>query len=64
MEIEAFVIGTGFGATFAASRLATLGENTPRIERETWWITPEALGSPTLPNPPKKPSAKYLKKEE
>src|SRR5262249_30033539 len=62
MEFEAFVIGTGFGAMIAVIRLATLGENTMRIERETWWITAEALGSPALPKPPKKPSAKYLKR--
>jgi cholesterol oxidase len=64
MDYEAIVIGTGFGATIAATRLAALGKKTLLIERGTWWITPEALGSPVVPKPPKKPLAKYLKDEK
>jgi choline dehydrogenase-like flavoprotein len=54
MDYEAIVIGAGFGATIAATRLAALGKKTLLIERGTWWITPEALGSPVMQKPPKR----------
>ena len=63
MDYDAIVIGTGFGATIVATRLAALSKKTLLIEHGTWWITPEALDSPIMPKAPKKPLAKYLKDE-
>ena len=44
---DAIVIGTGFGATIAATRLALKGKKVLMLERGTWWVTPEKLGKPT-----------------
>ena len=60
MDYGAIVIGTGFGATIAATHLAALGKKTLPI---TWWITPEALSSPVMPKAQKNPLAVYLKVE-
>jgi choline dehydrogenase-like flavoprotein len=49
MGYEAIMIGAGFGTAIAATRLAALGKKTLLIERGTWWITPEVLGSPVIP---------------
>jgi len=54
---DAIVIGTGFGATIAATRLALKGKKTLMMERGTWWVTPETLGKP--PVPAKKPLPQY-----
>jgi choline dehydrogenase-like flavoprotein len=54
-QSETIVIGTRFGGAVAATRLAALGKQTLLIERETWWITAEVLGSLVTPkaNPSK-----------
>src|SRR5713226_2252631 len=54
---DAIVIGTGFGATIAATRLALKGKKVLMLERGTWWVTPETLGKPPLPA--KKPLVQY-----
>ena len=46
MDYDAIVIGTGFGATVAISKLAGQGKRVLVLERGTWWTTPEALGKP------------------
>jgi cholesterol oxidase len=43
MNYDAIVIGTGFGATVAATRLAEMGKKLLILERGTWWISPEEL---------------------
>jgi cholesterol oxidase len=49
---DAIVVGSGFGATVAASRLADKGKKALVLERGTWWTTPERLGKPPDPPPP------------
>lgn len=44
MNFDAIVIGTGFGGTVAATRLAAKGKKVLMLERGTWWITPAKLG--------------------
>ena len=44
MPFDAIVIGTGFGGTIAATRLAAKGKTVLLIERGTFWRTPEQLG--------------------
>src|SRR5690348_14729474 len=46
---DAIVIGTGFGGTIATIALSAHGKKTLLIERGTFWVTPETLGSPTAP---------------
>ena len=41
MKYDAIVIGTGFGATVAATRLVERGKKVLVLERGTWWVTPE-----------------------
>jgi cholesterol oxidase len=36
MDFDAIVIGTGFGGTIAATRLAAKGKKTLMLERGTW----------------------------
>lgn len=59
MNLDAIVIGTGFGATVAATRLAQKGKKVLMLERGTWWITPEKLGKP--PQSAKKPIPVWAK---
>jgi cholesterol oxidase len=56
MDYDAIVVGTGFGATVAVSRLAERGKRILVLERGTWWTTPETLGDPPDPPPPDLPS--------
>jgi cholesterol oxidase len=42
MNYDAIVIGTGFGATIAATRLVEKGKRVVVLERGTWWVTPDA----------------------
>src|SRR5262249_45670842 len=56
---DAIVIGTGFGATIAATRLALKGKKVLMLERGTWWVTPEKLGKP--PQSAKKPIPDYAR---
>lgn len=46
MNFDAIVIGTGFGGTVAATRLAAKGKKVLMLERGTWWITPAKIGKP------------------
>jgi cholesterol oxidase len=52
LDYDAIVIGTGFGATVAVSKLASSGKRVLILERGTWWTTPEDLGKPPDPPPP------------
>lgn len=45
---DAIVIGTGFGGTVAATRLAAKHKKVLLLERGTWWFTPEKLGKPPV----------------
>jgi cholesterol oxidase len=40
MKYDAIVIGTGFGATIAATRLVERGKRVVVLERGTWWMPP------------------------
>ena len=44
MNFDAIVIGTGFGGTIAATRLAAKGKKVLMLERGTWWVTPAKIG--------------------
>ena len=46
MDYDAIVVGSGFGATIAATRLAAKGRKVLILERGTWWFTPQTLGKP------------------
>ena len=45
---DAIVIGTGFGGTVAATRLAAKHKKVLLLERGTWWFSPEKLGKPPV----------------
>jgi cholesterol oxidase len=47
MAFDAIIIGTGFGGTVAATRLAAKGKKVLILERGTFWFTPLKLGKPT-----------------
>ena len=49
MDYEAIVIGSGFGGTVAATKLAAAGKRVLILERGGWWVSPISL-------PPKKPA--------
>lgn len=44
MNFDAIVIGTGFGGTIAATRLAAKGKKVLILERGTWWVSPAKIG--------------------
>jgi len=46
MDYDAIIVGTGFGATVAVSKLVEKGKKVLMLERGTWWQTPEKLGKP------------------
>jgi cholesterol oxidase len=46
VDYDAIVVGSGFGGTIAASKLAGRKQNVLILERGTWWISPEQLGKP------------------
>jgi cholesterol oxidase len=50
VDYDAIVVGSGFGGTVAATTLARAGRRVLILERGTWWVSPEELGSP--PSPP------------
>jgi cholesterol oxidase len=52
-NFDAIVIGTGFGGTVAATRLAQKGKKVLILERGTWWVTPAKIG--------KAPASKFKK---
>src|SRR5215213_4081611 len=43
-NFDAIVIGTGFGGTVAATRLAAKGKKVLMLERGTWWVSPAKIG--------------------
>src|SRR5260370_610161 len=49
MIYDVIIVGTGFGATIAASRMAKLKKKVLMLDRGSWWITPKALGMPPAP---------------
>ncbi len=51
MDYDAIVIGTGFGGTVAATKLAAKGKKVLLLERGTFWVTPEKLGKPPANTP-------------
>ena len=52
MNFDAIVIGTGFGGTIAATKLAAKGKKVLMLERGTFWVTPEKLGQPPVGGKP------------
>jgi cholesterol oxidase len=61
MNFDAIVIGTGFGGTIAATKLAAKGKKVLMLERGTFWVTPEKLGQP--PQGAKKPIPVWAKEQ-
>ncbi len=61
MNFDAIVIGTGFGGTIAATKLAAKGKKVMMLERGTFWVTPEKLGQP--PAGGKKPIPVWAKEQ-
>lgn len=60
-NFDAIVIGTGFGGTVAATRLAAKGKKVLMLERGTWWITPAKIGK--APPSSRKPLAVWAKEQ-
>lgn len=46
MDYDAIVVGSGFGGTVAATTLVRAQKRVLILERGTWWLSPEELGSP------------------
>jgi cholesterol oxidase len=46
VDYDAIVVGSGFGGTAAATTLVRAGKRVLVLERGTWWLSPEELGSP------------------
>src|SRR5215212_7889603 len=61
MNFDAIVIGTGFGGTIAATKLAAKGKKVLMLERGTFWVTPEKLGQPPVGG--KEPIPVWAKKQ-
>ncbi len=61
MNFDAIIIGTGFGGTIAATKLAAKGKKVMMLERGTFWVTPEKLGQP--PAGGKEPIPIWAKKQ-
>src|SRR5947207_14837723 len=51
VDFDAIIVGSGFGGTVAATKLAGKGRRVLMLERGTWWISPEKLGKPPTPAP-------------
>jgi cholesterol oxidase len=51
VDCDVIIVGTGFGATVAVSKLAGSGKRIVMLERGTFWQTPEKLGKPPAPKP-------------
>ena len=62
MNFDAIIIGTGFGGTIAATKLAAKGKKVMMLERGTFWVTPEKLGQP--PAGAKKPIPVWAKEHD
>jgi cholesterol oxidase len=61
MNFDAIIIGTGFGGTIAATKLAAKGKKVMMLERGTFWVTPEKLGQPPIGG--KEPIPVWAKKQ-
>ena len=46
MDLDAIVVGSGFGGTVAASQLVGKGKRVLVIERGGWWVSPLNLARP------------------
>lgn len=62
MNFDAIVIGTGFGGTIAATRLAAKGKKVLMLERGTWWVTPSKIGK--APPSPRKSIPVWAKEQD
>ena len=62
MDFDAIVIGTGFGGTIAATRLAAKGKKVLILERGTWWVTPAKIGK--APPSSRKPIPVWAKEQQ
>ncbi len=63
-KFDAIVIGSGFGASVAALRLAQKGKKILILERGTYWITPQHLGKPPDLPAGQKRLRQYLKEKD
>lgn len=61
-NFDAVVIGTGFGGTVAATRLAQKGKKVLILERGTWWVTPAKIGK--APPSTRDPIPVWAKKQQ
>jgi cholesterol oxidase len=64
VDYDVIVIGSGFGGSVAATKLAGQGKKVLMLERGTWWITPEKLGKPPELPPGKQRMPDWLKANE
>ena len=64
MDYDAIVVGSGFGGTVAATTLVRAQKRVLILERGTWWISPEELGSPPPLEPGRPRLADWLKQEK
>ena len=64
MDYDAIVVGSGFGGTVAATTLVGAGRRVLILERGTWWVSPEELGSPPAPASGRARLADWLKQED
>ncbi|MGH7357345.1 MAG: GMC oxidoreductase [Candidatus Rokuibacteriota bacterium] len=64
MDYDAIVVGSGFGGTVAATTLVAAGRRVLILERGTWWVSPEELGSPPAPASGRARLADWLKQED
>ncbi|HET9533280.1 MAG TPA: GMC oxidoreductase [Blastocatellia bacterium] len=62
MDFDAIVIGTGFGGTIAATRLAAKRKKVLMLERGTWWVTPSKIGK--APPSTRKPIPVWAKEQD
>ena len=63
MDYDAIVVGSGFGGTAAATTLVRAHRRVLILERGTWWVSPEELGSPPPPAPDRLRLADWLKEQ-
>jgi cholesterol oxidase len=64
VDYDAIVVGSGFGGTAAATTLVRAGKRVLILERGTWWLSPEEVGSPPSPVPGRARLADWLKDKE
>jgi cholesterol oxidase len=64
VDYDAIVVGSGFGGTVAATTLVGAGRRVLILERGTWWVSPEELGSPPPLSPGRARLVDWLKRGE